>query len=61
MAEVSACDRYSVCQIRTEAEPFWESWRTRAHEDGPGMIQTGLPTAEFARQLCAEHAPKGRR
>ena len=55
-AQVSTCGNYSVAKIRTSDEhPFYEAHRRRSHPDGPGLIQTGLPTAEFARQLCAEY------
>jgi hypothetical protein len=54
-AQVSDCGSYSVAKVRTDDKPFYEAWRTRQHPDGPGMIQTGLPTAEFARKLCAEY------
>ena len=58
VAELSTCETYSVCTIRTEDGHFYEAWKTRQHPDGPGCIQTGLPTADFAKRLCAEDAAK---
>lgn len=55
-AQVSTDGAYSICAIRTEGGPFYEAWRTRQHPEGPGMIQTGIQTAEFARKLCEEAA-----
>lgn len=34
---------------------FYEAWRSRAHEEGPHLIATNLPSAEEARRLCEEH------
>jgi len=54
-AQVTEDESFSVCIIRTEDQPFYEAWRTRYHPDGPGLIQTGLPTAQVARDLCEQH------
>lgn len=55
-AQVSACNRYSVAKIGFDGAIFYESWRTRTHEDGPRLIRTRLPTAEAARLSCEADA-----
>jgi hypothetical protein len=52
----SSDGRYSVCAIGyAQGEWFYEAWQTRAHEEGPHLIATNLPSAEEARRLCEEH------
>lgn len=56
-AQRSKCGRYSVCAIGFDNghTGFFESWQTRAHEEGPHLIATNLPSAEDARRLCEKH------
>lgn len=56
-ALVSDCGFYSVTKIGFEHESgktgaFYESWRRRAHPDGPHLIATNLTTSDEARHLC---------
>ncbi len=57
-AQSSECGAFAICFIRTEERGFYEAWRTRLHDDGPGMIQTGIQTADAARKLCENYLPK---
>jgi hypothetical protein len=56
--------RYSVCRIGFNGGAFYETWRTRKHEDGPHLVITNLPTSADARvaaeaddQDCREGVP----
>jgi hypothetical protein len=56
-SQVSEDGRYSVCAIGMESGGhFYEAHRRRAHEDGPGLISTNLPSAAEARAACEADA-----
>jgi hypothetical protein len=52
--QLSGCGRYSVARIGCKSGQFFESWRTRKHEDGPHLISTNLPTSQAAREAAEE-------
>ena len=52
--QTSEDGRYSVCRIVLRSGAMFEAWRTRAHEDGPHLISTNLPTSQAARTVAEE-------
>lgn len=54
VAIVTEDRRYSVCRIGQADRAIYEAWRTREHPAGPGLIATGLHSADVARQLCVD-------
>lgn len=51
-SQLSEDGRYSVAKIGLGDHIVYDAYRARAHEDGPGLIQSCLKSADEARQLC---------
>lgn len=54
-AQVSADGRYSVTRIGVgEGAYRYETWRTRAHAEGPHLVAVNLTTSDEARKRAEE-------
>ena len=51
-AQVSECGRYSVCKIGGRDGYRYETWRTRAHPEGPHLVAHNLETADEAKRMA---------
>jgi hypothetical protein len=50
--QLSEDGRYSVCRVMYAQGERFESWRTRAHPDGPHCVGTGFRTSQQAREAA---------